>query len=277
MSSLSCYRSRFLFLLTTLCLIVQMAMIHPTWAGGAGPCPPPFEPDCSDRRQICQSGPSAGLECLDHGDCPNSKCEGATFFPGLPRVCSNDQSQACFGENDCILPDKNPSQGKCLIAFEEQTPLIHATLTLIVDDEETYPHEDEPIRGAATVLLEVENGGYRSLLAQAYVAMDENYPEVEFLRTEMGLNDAVVNTSLLNRLLFRDAIVSNNPHAAESGFQLGQALRELFGVAQLPVRPVIVGTPERIRPIDHTDHGADEIASVVRLRVFIRFVRVDTN
>jgi len=192
----------------------------------------------------------------------------------MPRVCSNDKTHSCSDDDDCILPGSNPRNGKCLIAFEETTPLIQATLTLITDDDETYPSGEEIPRGATTVLLEVENGGRRSLLAQTYVAMDENYPEVEFLRTELGLNDAVVNASLLDRLLFRDSFVSNNPPAAVSGFQLGQALRELFGVAHLPVRPVIVGTPERIRPIDHTDHGADELASVVRLRVAIRFVRI---
>jgi hypothetical protein len=88
----------------------------------------------------------------------------------------------------------------------------------------------------------------------------------------------VLDTSLLNRLLFRDSRVAQGREAQESATQLRRALLELFGMdVSLLVRPVIVGTPERIRPIDHTDHGADELASVVRLRVAIRFVKVNPN
>lgn len=278
-----------LFLLTSLSFAVHIAMSTPAWAGGAGPCPPPQRQDCSEDVQVCKSGPSAGLECFVDADCPGSKCIATTFRPDLPRVCANDETRACFSDSECVQIGAPPRDGKCVIAFAEipkadpprgdppktiPLPVIHATLTLIVDDDEQDIETEFSRGGAATILLEVENGNRRSMLAQAFVAMDQNYPEVEFLRTEALLNDAVVDASLLNRLLFRDAIVSNNDYSAEAGFELGQALRELFSVAHLPVRPVIVGVPERIRPVDYADHGAGKLASVVQLRIAMRFVRV---
>jgi hypothetical protein len=281
MSSLSCYRPRFLFLLTTLCLVVQMAMIHPTWAGGAGPCED--YPACVDQGlSICQGGSSAGLECFVDSDCPSSKCIETTFRPDLPRVCSNDKGRTCSSNNECVR------NGKCLIDFKEDAPLVQATLTFIVDDNEADNDQEHPPRGAATILLEVENDGRRSLLAQTHVAIphpldDLTDPEVEFLRTEAGLNEAVVGVDvpLLDRLLFRDSRVSQNPEGQESGRELRVALLKIFYPKEdpdkLPIRPVIVGTPERIRPIDYTDHEADGVASVVRLKVLIRFVRIDTN
>jgi hypothetical protein len=269
--------TRSLLLLTSFALVISFASIPPAWGGIAAPCEPPLQPNCVDPHMVCQSGPRAGLECLNQADCLNSQCVATTFLPDLSRVCKNGdkKGEACASDNDCPLNDacmENCSYSKCVIAFEENTPLIHAILTLIVDDDETDIEAPGESRGAATLLLEIENEGRRSLLAQTYVALDADYPEVEFLRREIGLNDAVMDASLLNRLLFRDSRISDNPDAFASAVQIAAELRKLFKATG---RPLVVGTPERIRPIDHSNYETEGLASVVRLRVAIRFVRVE--
>lgn len=315
MFSLRCHRSRSLLFLTTLCLIVQMAMNSPARAGGAGPCDSETDQDCPFVPSlVCQSGPNAGLNCLRDSDCLNSTCIATTFDPSLPRVCSSGAHK----EQECTS-DSNCPGSKCMIAFAKDfceagtkqgqscthdidcpestcvkiPPLVYATLTLIVDDDGTDLELRQESRQAMTVLLEVENDGLRTMLAQTYIEIpdpDDNAPpiEAEFARTEMGLMTAIqaaiqaagppknpfIMESLLNRLLFRDSRVSSDPLGITPALQLANELRRIFKTTG---RPVIVDVPERIRPGDYTDQEASQIASVVRLRVALRFVKIEDN
>lgn len=313
MSYLSCYRSRYLFFLTMLCLIVQMAMSYPAGAGGAGPCDYETDEDCPFRPSlVCQSGPNAGLNCKRDSDCLHSTCIATTFDPDLPRVCSSGahKGQECTGDSNC-------PGSKCVIAFAKDfceagtnqgqscshdgdcpestcvkiPPLVYATLTFIVDDDGTDLELLQESRRAMTVLLEVENDGLRTLLAQTYIEISDpanKKPpiEAEFARTEMGLMTAVyaaiqaagppenpfIMESLLNRLLFRDSNVGGDTISIVPAIQLANELRRIFKTTG---RPVIVDVPERIRPGDYTDQEASHIASVVRLRVALRFVKIE--
>jgi hypothetical protein len=143
---------------------------------------------------------------------------------------------------------------------------IRGTLTLTVDDDETNLDTGESC-GATTTVLEVKKAGQRHFLAQSYLCLPTDTDiEVEFLRTEAGLNEAVVDASILNRLLFRgpDGGADDPAHG-----ELAQALRDLF---ETTGRPIVVGTLQRIKPSAYTDREADTLGSVVRFKVAIRFV-----
>lgn len=271
-------RNRFL-LLSIFILVASLAGGHAAWGGIAAPCNYDELPFCPlDPHQVCESGPSAGLECFNDRDCPNSACIATTFDPGLPRVCLTGKNK----ENSCTN-DSNCPGSKCVIAFIEDTPLIRATLTLIVDDHGT-DLTNRVLRPTTTILLEVENDGHRAMLAQTYIEIrdpndDADYPEAEFVRTEIGLIDAIkaaelnnplVMDSLLNRLLFRDSRVSGDPFGLAPAVQLAEELRRIYKTTG---RPVIIGVPERVNPKDYTDQESNQIASVVRLRIAIRFVK----
>jgi hypothetical protein len=158
----------------------------------------------------------------------------------------------------------------CAIDFTAALPLVvRGTLTFTVDDDESNLDTGDTC-GASTVMLEVRKAGKTHFLSQTYLCIPSELDvDVEFLRTEAGLNDAVTDASVLNRLLFRGPDGgADDPARGE----LAQQLRDLFGVTG---RPIIVSTPALIGPSDYTDHETDTLASALRLRVVIRFVRED--
>jgi hypothetical protein len=202
------------------------------------------------------------LECTTNADCPGSTCVTTTFLPTLPRLCESGPNEGgnCYSDADCL-------PGHCTLAFEGTQPAtIPAILTLIVDDDETNLNTGQSC-GAATILLEVDKAGQHYLLPQIYLCIPEADPELEFLRTEAGLNDAVADTSLLNRLLFRGPDAGPDDPAFN---QLAQALRDLF---QTTGQPIVVGTPKKIKPDAYTNNEANGLGSAVRLHIELRFVQ----
>jgi hypothetical protein len=179
----------------------------------------------------------------------------------LSRICDP-------GGNPCTT-DADCGTGKCVINFEEPPPsIIPATLTFIIDDH--APNLDEETKDllavcpAATVLLEVK----RRLLAKTYfcIPLDTDL-EVGFLRTESGLQDSITDASILNRLLFRGG-------GEKDVFDpMVEGLHDIFGVTS--GKPIVVGTPQKIKPRDYTNHEGDEVASVLRMKIQIRFVKDD--
>jgi hypothetical protein len=221
---------------------------------------------------VCKEGPNAGLECANDADCPTSECIETTILSDLFRCEGGANPGAvCTSHAEC-------NGGQCVVHYAE-APILSAILTLIVDD---YAHnfvDSDSCNRAATVMLEAK--GRR--VAQTYLCLrDDHFPELEFLRTEIGLKNSVDGTalSILNRLLFRGAFVQpdDEPELQEDAADLAQALRDLAGKPGTPIIatavPVVVGTPKRTRNKDLTDHSGsgDKVASVLRLRVKIQFV-----
>ncbi|MBI3250185.1 MAG: hypothetical protein HYZ50_27125 [Deltaproteobacteria bacterium] len=227
------------------------------WAAGVGKGGEP------QTFHVCEGGPSAGLECSIDDECPGSSCVETRILPDLPRVCKNGphKGEACTDDANC-------GNGQCVIEFADSTPTtIRGVLTIMVDDDETNLDTGESCK-TATVLIEVDKSGQHYLLSQTYACMPVNYDlDVDFLRTESGLNQSVMDGSLLNRLLFRGA--DGGPDDPAAG-ELAQALRDIF---QTTGRPIVISTPERLSSDNHADRQADGLASVVRLKVAIRFVQ----
>lgn len=246
---------RIVFVLGMTSLLALVMLTPPAWAGGGGE---------GDTDEICvyPDGPHAGLECGPIGTCA-APCIVTTYLPNLARICKSgpNKGQVCVNDSFCA-----PSQ--CVLKFEASKPsTIQGILTLNVDDDETNL-ETGASCGAATVMLEVKKDGQDHLLSQTYTCIpEEDDVDIEFLRTESGLNDAVTDASLLDRLLFRRP--DGGPDDILAFDQLAQALRDLFGTTG---RPTVVGTPKKIEVVDHTDHESDALASVVRLKLEFRFV-----
>jgi hypothetical protein len=234
--------------------VLLLVTAREVWAGGAGGGPGDFS--------LCRGGPSAALECTTNADCPGSTCVTTTFLPTLPRFCKGGPNAGgnCYSDDDCL-------PGRCTLAFEVTQPsTIPAILTLIVDDEETNLSTGQSC-GAATILLEVTKDGQHYLLPQTYLCIPQADPELDFLRTEAGLNDAVADTSLLNRLLFRGPDAGPDDPAFN---ELAQELRTLFGTIG---QPIVVGTPQKIADDKHTNNEANGLGSAVRLQIQLRFVQ----
>lgn len=226
---------------------------------------------------VCADGPNAGLECANDADCPQSECVETTFLSDLFR-CENgvNEGEICTKNADCI-------GGKCVLNLAKVPP-FSAILTLIVDD---YAHnfvDNDFCNRAATIILEAK--GKR--VAQTYLCLrEDHFPELEFLRTEAGLKEAVENgviPSILNRLLFRGAFVQpdDEPELQEDVLHFVQAMRELAGRPGHPIIesavPLVVDTQQQIRLRDFSNYSGfdNKVASVLRLRVRIRFV-IDPN
>ena len=89
------------------------------------------------------------------------------------------------------------------------------------------------------------------MLSQTYRCIPTD-PEIEFefLRTEAGLTDSVLDSSLLSRLLFREGDGGSND--VDAFEQLTERLREIFfGTVEAPARPVVLGTPKKLQDRDH--------------------------
>ncbi len=193
---------------------------------------------------VCKGGSRKGLPCTDDAGCPNSKCE-ISFLSG---------------------PDAT---------FE-------AEVTLIVDDDVSEFDGTEEVSGviAATVLLEIKDKGETHFLAQTYQNLkghdfkaltdalragpflaDTGSPVSNRRAAEFRLNEALTDDpfpSILDDFLFE-----------EGDSEMADAVRALFGVTG---RPVVVDVPKDASFVERSDHVADGLASLVRLKVKVRFV-----
>jgi hypothetical protein len=194
---------------------------------------------------VCRGGPREGLACTDDAQCPpGNKCE-VHFLRG---------------------PDT---------AFE-------AEVTLIIDDNVSKFDGTEEISDvvAATVLLEIKHKGKTHLLAQTYQNLegqdfktltealkagpflaDTGSPVSNRRAAEFRLNEALTDDpfpSILDDFLFE-----------EGDNEMADAVRALFDVTG---RPIVAHVPRNAAFVQRSDHVADGLASLVRLKVEIRFV-----
>lgn len=254
-------------LLTATAFVIMLTLPSFTRAGAGGD-------GTNARWHVCQGGQNAGLECATNADCPQSKCIETTFLSDL-HFCKGgtDDGELCTSNADC-------NSHQCIFNFTEDLALA-ATLTLIVDDHAYNFRLDDTCNRAATVLIEIK----RKPIAQTYLCLREDHlPELEFLRTEKGLQDAVNNQtipSILNRLLFRGAFVqpADEPALIEDAADFVQAVRDAVGSTGSPMIqtaiPIVTTTPTKVGPKDFEDHteDGDKVASVLRLKVKLRFVK----
>jgi hypothetical protein len=166
-------------------------------------------------------------------------------------------------------------------------PEFTAVLTIIVDDGVTkYDGTEEAVFDhvvAVTVLLETKHQGKLHFLSQTYqnlegadlaslVAALQAGPiiaDTDRSRgsvTEGKLNDALdpgfIGTDPTRSLL--DDVFLQTPDN-----EMADELRRIFGVSG---KPVVVDAVKKLKFVEHFDHEADGLASVVRLKVTFRFV-----
>jgi len=159
---------------------------------------------------------------------------------------------------------------------------FEAELTLIVDDDVSKFDDTTEVFEviAATVLLEVKDKGETHFLAQTYQNLegrdfkslidalragpflaDTGSPVSNRRAAEFRLNEALTDDpfpSILDDFLFQ-----------EGDNEMADALRAIFGVTG---RPVVVDVPKDGSLVEHSDHVADSLASLIRLKVTISFV-----
>ena len=181
------YRSLMLQGTTALIIMLSLPNLVRAGAGGGG---------LSITFHVCKGGPNAALECANDADCPKSDCVETTFLSDLLRCEGGaDDGEICTKNQDC-------DSQHCTLNFAK-VPALSAKLTLIVDDHAYNFVDTDSCERAATILLEVKG----RQAAQTYLCIrDDQFPELEFLRTEQGLIDSINDPSipsLLNRLLFR--------------------------------------------------------------------------
>jgi hypothetical protein len=196
----------------------------------------------------------------------------------LPHVCNGPgKPQPCTDDSQC------PS-GLCEIKYVRgPDATFEAEVTLIIDDDVSKFDGSEKISDvkAATVLLEIIDNGETHLLAQTYQNLegrnfnalvkaltagpflaDMESPVSNFRRAaefrlfESRTDDPV--PSILDDFLFQ-----------EGDSEMADAVRALVGVTG---RPIIADVPEDAALVQRSDHVDDGLASLVRMKVKIRFV-----
>ena len=189
----------------------------------------------------------------------------------LPHVCK-DGGQACTQDAQCPA-------SLCEINFVPgPDATLEADVTLIIDDNVSKFNNKEKISDvkAATVLLEIKNKGTTHLLAQTYQNLKgHNFKaltEGPFL-ADMG--SPVSNRRAAEFRLFESLTDDPFPSIVddflfeEGDNELANAVRALAGVTG---RPIIADVPLDDAFVQRSDHIADGLASLVRLKVKIRFV-----
>jgi len=195
----------------------------------------------------------------------------------LPHVCTGPgKPQPCTEDSQC------PS-GLCEINFlRGPDATFEAEVTLIIDDDVSKFDGTEKIAGvkAATVLLEVEDEGETHLLSQTYQNLEGRKFKtlIEALKAGPFLADMgspVSNRRVAEFRLFES--LTDDPFPSilddflfeEGDNELADAVRALAGVKG---RPIIAEVPGDAALIQRSDHVADGLASLVRMKVKIRFV-----
>jgi len=230
-------RFRSLFLILALATLLMAT-------GSAGAGSPVSELRETQLPHVCKGGPRKGQACTDDAQCPRGLCE-INFLRG---------------------PDAT---------FE-------AEVTLIIDDNVSKFDGTEEISDvkAATVLLEIKDKGETHLLAQTYQdleghdfkALTDALKAGPFL-ADMGA--PVSNRRAAEFRLFESLTDDPFPSILDDFLfeqgdnELANAVRTLLGVTG---RPIIADVPRDAAPVQRSDHVADGLASLVRLKVKIRFV-----
>jgi len=130
------------------------------------------------------------------------------------------------------------------------------------------------------VLLEITDKEETHFLAQTYQNLEGHTFKKLIAALQAGpfladtgspLTNSRVTESTLNA-----SLADNAPRSILSSFlfqegdsEIADAVRALFGVTG---RPVVVEVPKDVSFVQRSDHEADGLASLVRLKVTIRFV-----
>jgi hypothetical protein len=196
----------------------------------------------------------------------------------LPHVCNDGakKGEACTKDTQC------PS-GLCEINYlRGPDATLEAEVTLIIDDDVSKYDGSEEINNvkAATVLLEIQAKRQTHMLAQTYQNLEgHNFKAlVDALKAGPFLADMgspVSNRRVAEFRLFES--LTDDPFPSilddflfeEGDTELANAVRALAGVRG---RPVIANVPADPASVQRSDHVADGLASLVRLKVGIRFV-----
>ena len=196
----------------------------------------------------------------------------------LPHVCKGGakRGEACTEDAQC-------PRGLCEIKFVRgPDATFEAEVTLIIDDDVSKFDGSEEVSDvkAATVLLEIKDRGETHLLAQTYQNLEgENFDAlVAALRDGPFLADMgspVSNRRAAEFRLFESRTDDPFPSILddflfeEGDNELAKAVRNLLGVTG---RPIIADVPRDAASVQRSDHVDDILASLVRLKVKIRFV-----
>jgi hypothetical protein len=199
--------------------------------------------------------------------------------PQPPRICKNGPN----GGSTCTADDQCP-QSSCEINYLSGPGTeFMAEITLIVDDDVSQFDVDSTKDVfsniiAATAVLEFEHQGEKHILAQTYQNLEGHTFKklVEALKKGPFLADGEVSDRRIAEFRLSDALTPGvSPSLLESFLfqggdnEMSEAIREIFGVIG---KPIVAATPEDISFVEHFDHRADGLASLVRLKVNIRFV-----
>ena len=195
----------------------------------------------------------------------------------LPHVCNGPgKPQPCTDDSQC------PS-GLCEINFlRGPDAAFMAEVTLIIDDnvskfDGSESKELSEIK-AVTVLLEIKDKGETHLLAQTYQNLEgqDFNALVAALKAGPFLADMESrDRRAAERRLFEpqpddpDHSILDDFLFEEGDSELADAVRAFAGVTG---RPIIADVPEDAALVQRSDHVADGLASLVRLKVKIRFV-----
>ena len=187
----------------------------------------------------------------------------------LPHVCKGGSN----GGNSCDINNGNGDcpNGRCVIEF---TPGgFAAKVTILVDDNVSKFDGSETVTDvvAATVILEVKGNGQSDVLAQTYqnlagadfATLVANLQQAPFL-ADTEISASPVDEAALNAAAKSERIVSDLMFQ-KGDSEVADALRTLLGATGNPV-------VTKVTLLDHFDHGADQLASVVQLKVRGRFV-----
>lgn len=213
-----------------------------------------------------------------HAGAPGSATAVRTTLP--PRVCDTATTgghagMSCTEDNQC-------PNGSCVVDYITGAGTsFTAWVTLMVDENVSKFDGSQTIADvvSVTALVEVKFRGKKHLLSQTYQnleggdwsALTAAMQQGPYLAdtgasgnrvTESRLNSAVTTdpptTNILDDLLWQNG-----------DSEMVSELRAIFGVTGTPV---VVSTPLSLNTVDHTPHGADGLASVVRMKVKVRFV-----
>lgn len=213
-----------------------------------------------------------------HAGAPASATAERTAL--LPRVCDagttgGKAGMACTNDSQC-------PNGSCVVNYVTGAGAsFTAWVTLMVDDDVSKFDGSQTIADvvSVTALVEVKFRGKKYLLSQTYqnlegsdwsalVAAMQQGPFI----ADTGVSNRRVTESQLNSAVTMDSPTTNilDDLLWQSGdSEMVSELRAIFGVTGTPV---VVSTPLSLAAIDHTPHGADGLASVVRMKVKVRFV-----
>jgi hypothetical protein len=229
---------------------------------------------------VCSGGPNVGqacrpdgAECLDHVCGNNLLCSSG---PNLNKACTPDTTEC--------------PQSKCnTIPYVTGSPVFHAELTIIVDDDVSKwdGSEEEGEIVAVTILLKTRYQGQDHLLAQTYQNL-EGASSLNTLLTKLREGPVIADTDKsigdhiqendLNNALDEDFINTTHPSNSllddllwQSGdSEIADQIRQIFNV--VGARPIIVGVPQILGGVKHSDFETTGLASVARLRATFRFV-----